>query len=125
MCGCPDGHVLDEGVCVPENSCGCINIAGAYAAVGSQQHVGSEECTCNEGGEYECVDLGCPCDAFDEECMDFVCAEPTLTAQKKVTLAHLFLPRNLKSALSGSVKKALHMKELLLFMVLILLKRPE
>ncbi|CBY38138.1 unnamed protein product, partial [Oikopleura dioica] len=76
MCGCPDGHVLDEGVCVPENSCGCINIAGAYAAVGSQQHVGSEECTCNEGGEYECVDLGCPCDAFDEECMDFVCAEP-------------------------------------------------
>ncbi|CBY14936.1 unnamed protein product [Oikopleura dioica] len=77
MCGCPDGHVLDEGVCLSENSCGCINEAGEYAAVGSKQIVGPEECTCTAGGEYECVALGCPCDKFDEECIDFVCAAPT------------------------------------------------
>ncbi|CBY10832.1 unnamed protein product [Oikopleura dioica] len=76
MCGCPDGHVLDEGVCLSENSCGCINEAGEYAAVGSKQIVGPEECTCTAGGEYECVALGCPCDKFDEECIDFVCAAP-------------------------------------------------
>ncbi|CBY41596.1 unnamed protein product [Oikopleura dioica] len=76
MCGCPDGHVLDEGVCLSENSCGCINEAGEYAAVGSKQIVGPEECTCTAGGEYECVELGCPCDKFDEECIDFVCEAP-------------------------------------------------
>nr|CCG47874.1 oikosin 30c [Oikopleura dioica] len=76
MCGCPDGHVLDEGVCVSESSCGCINEAAEYAAVGSKQIVGPEECTCTEGGEYECVALGCPCDKFDEECIDFVCEAP-------------------------------------------------
>lgn len=76
MCGCPDGQVLNEGVCVPETSCGCINEAGEYAAVGSSEIVGNDECTCLAGGEYECVPLGCPCDAFDEECIDFVCAAP-------------------------------------------------
>ncbi|CBY15138.1 unnamed protein product [Oikopleura dioica] len=76
MCGCPDGHVLDEGVCVSESSCGCINEAGEYAAVGSKQYVGREECTCTEGGEYDCVQIDCPCDAFDEACIDFVCEKP-------------------------------------------------
>jgi hypothetical protein len=76
MCGCPDGYVLDQGGCVPETSCGCIDKAGEYAAVGSKEIVGSDECTCLAGGEYECVQLGCPCDAFDEECIDFVCGAP-------------------------------------------------
>jgi len=76
MCGCPEGYVLDDGVCVPQSSCGCINEEGDYAPVGSTQFVGSEKCTCTEGGEYDCVQIDCPCDAFDEACIDFVCEKP-------------------------------------------------
>jgi len=94
MCGCPDGYVLDQGGCVPATSCGCINEAGEYAAVGSEEYVGNDECTCLAGGEYECVPMECPCEAFNEECIDFVCGAPRNFDDGEEGYVGKFIPPN-------------------------------
>ncbi|CAG5078437.1 Oidioi.mRNA.OKI2018_I69.PAR.g8984.t1.cds [Oikopleura dioica] len=69
MCGCPDGFLFEDGVCVAESSCGCINNDGNYVELGTVEG----GCTCTSTG-YECEPEPCPCEEFDS-CIDFICED--------------------------------------------------
>ncbi|CAG5108082.1 Oidioi.mRNA.OKI2018_I69.chr1.g3625.t1.cds [Oikopleura dioica] len=69
MCGCPDGFLFEDGVCVLESSCGCINNDGSYVELGTVEG----RCTCTSTG-YECAPESCPCEEFDS-CIDFICED--------------------------------------------------
>lgn len=55
MCVCNDGFVLENGECIPIESCGCITPMGAYVSNGYSHNDCDKECTCSDG-DYECFD---------------------------------------------------------------------
>ena len=53
-CGCAQGMVLLDGVCVEESECGCTTDDGGQLANGYSHEDCFETCTCSDG-VYECV----------------------------------------------------------------------
>lgn len=55
MCVCIDGFVLEDGVCIPEEECGCVTQNGASVSNGYIYQDCEHRCECMQG-EYTCSD---------------------------------------------------------------------
>lgn len=65
MCMCDEGYLLQDGVCIKEEDCGCIMENGASVANGYESTDCEKSCKC-EKGEFKCEPL--PANSCKPEC---------------------------------------------------------
>ena len=66
-CECEEGLVFSDGQCIVPSSCPCFHAGQSYKT-GETINTECEDCVCNAGGTFSCVDKPCwgTCSVFGD-----------------------------------------------------------